>query len=262
MKKSEKHISLLQKRLSLVDKISISDAVELLNISESSVRRIFARMEKDNLAMRVHGGLVKSIQHDEQPNGYSYSAVQSVNLAQKTKIALEVAKRIINKNSVYLDSGSTIYRVSLALANLIENNPNSNLKVFTNSLKNLEILQGLCSIRISGGDYRVERRDLCGFIAENSISMINFDTCVIGADGVDFAAGLTTTDFETANLCMRALKNSKTKILAVDSSKFNKTALVTYAKLSDFTTIITDSGISPETVKLLESYNLEVVIVN
>lgn len=261
MKKSEKHIDLLQKRLNLVNKISISDAMALLNLTESSVRRIFARMEKEGLAMRVHGGLVKMANTPKTTDDYNYTIVETENISQKTKIAMAVANLIADKSSVYLDSGSTLYRVSLALASVMQHNPNPDLKVFTNSLKNLEVLQGLCAIRISGGDYRIARQDLCGFIAENSISMLNFDTCVIGSDGIDLESGLSTTDFETASLCMCALKHSKTKILAVDSSKFNKTALVTYANLADFSIIVTDSGIDEKSLNLLKQHNIEVILV-
>lgn len=259
MKKSEKQFNIILKRLDLVNKLSVSDIAELLNISQSSARRISAKMEEQNLAIRIFGGLVKKPTSTQSSVTYDYNAVESINLEQKKKIASKVAQIISQKNSVYLDSGSTLYRISLALSNLLSNTPNQNLKIFTNSLKNLEVLEEHCSIRISGGDYRPSRHDLYGFIAENSISMINFDVCVIGADGVEFNTGLSTTDFDTAKLCMQAMKNSKYKILAVDSSKFNRNSLVTFAQIDDFDLIVTDDKISESTIKKLKQYKVEVI---
>ena len=261
MKKTERNISILSKRLDLVNKISVYDAMELLNVSESSARRIFAKMEDQNVALRVHGGLVRKIVKNQSDVSYEYDLAESVNLSQKKRIATQIAQIIADKNSIFLDSGSTVYRVSLALSSLLSNSPRPNLKVFTNSLKNLEVLEDNCTIKISGGDYRKSRHDLYGFIAENSLLMINFDACVIGADGIDFETGLTTTDFDTASLCIRAIKNSKYKILAVDSSKFNNISTVTFAQINDFDLIVTDDGISSQNFEKLKSMNIEVMIV-
>ena len=258
MKKSEKQIKLLSDRLARVERISISDAVEMLNITESSVRRIFSKMESAGLAIRVHGGLAKI---NGESNSYNYSLVESVNLEQKRKIASAVASMVTDSNSVYLDSGSTLYRISLAVANSINAAAKPNLKIFTNSLKNLEVLQGHPSIVLIGGSYRKSRHDFCGFIAEKSVSNLNFDMCVLGADGVDASGTITTTDFDTAKLCMSAIRHSKKRILAVDSSKFGKTALITYANLNDITTVVTDKGIPQEYIELLGRLNIETITV-
>ncbi len=261
MKKSEKNISILCKRLELVNQISVSDASELLNLSDSSIRRIFLKMAKQNLAIRTHGGLARKTTKDTSPVSYDYRIVQSINLPQKKRIASKVAQLISDKNSIYLDSGSTLYRISLALSSLLCNNYQPELKVLTNSLKNLEVLTDSCSIKLTGGDYRKSRHDLFGFIAEQSISMINFDVCVIGADGISIENGLTTTDFDTASLCIKAIKNSKLKILAADSSKFEKVSLVTYAKITDFDILVTDDGISNDYIASLEKTGIKVFVV-
>ncbi len=258
MKKSEKQIDLLSKRLSLVDRISISDGAELLKITESSVRRIFSKMEKAGLAIRVHDRKKKL---NSEPAAYSYSVEDTVNTEKKKRIASAVAKLVLGYQSVYLDSGSTLYRISLAISNLLGQNPSPNLKIFTNSMKNLEVLQGLASIKLSGGDYRPSRRDFCGFLAENAVSRLNFDVCVLGADGVNASGDLTTTDFDTAKLCMSAINHSTVKILAVDSSKFGKTALVTYANISDISIVVTDSEIPDDFKKFLSDSEIKTVIV-
>ena len=258
MKKYEKQADLILKRLSLVDKLTISDGAELLNITESSVRRIFAKMENSGLAIRLHGGLARLPQ---EHSSYSYSVEDTVNTEQKKKIAAAAAKFIADSRSVYLDSGSTLYRISLALSNFLNKTPCPNLKIFTNSLKNLEVLQGISSIRLSGGDYRASRRDFCGFLAETAVSRLNFDVCVLGADGVNASGDLTTTDFDTAKLCMSAINHSTVKILAVDSSKFGKTALVTYANISDISIVVTDSEIPDDFKKFLSDSEIKTVIV-
>ena len=258
MKKSERQIDLLTKRLDLVDRISISDGAELLKITESSVRRIYAKMERAGLAIRVHGGLKKL---SPEPSAYSYSVEDTVNTEKKKRIAAAVAKLIPDYKSVYLDSGSTLYRISLAISNLLGQNPMPELKIFTNSMKNLEVLQDLAAIKLSGGDYRPSRRDFCGFLAENSVSRLNFDVCVLGADGINLRGDLTTTDFDTAKLCMSAINHSTAKILAADSSKFGKTALVTYSNIADISVVVTDSEIPEEFRKIIADSGAKLILV-
>ena len=44
-------------RLSIMQKLSLAEAMEILNVSESTIRRIFAKMEKEGVAIRTHGGI-------------------------------------------------------------------------------------------------------------------------------------------------------------------------------------------------------------
>ena len=47
----------LMTRLSLVQKLTLAEAMELLNVSESTARRMFARLEREGLLIRTHGGI-------------------------------------------------------------------------------------------------------------------------------------------------------------------------------------------------------------
>ena len=38
-------------RLSIMQKLSLAEAMEILNVSESTIRRIFAKMEKEGVAI-------------------------------------------------------------------------------------------------------------------------------------------------------------------------------------------------------------------
>ena len=57
MKKFEKQTDIISKRLKVVDRITVAEGAELLGITESSVRRIFTKMEKTGSVIRVYGGI-------------------------------------------------------------------------------------------------------------------------------------------------------------------------------------------------------------
>ncbi len=257
MKKFEKQTDIISKRLKVVDRITVAEGAELLGITESSVRRIFTKMEKTGSVIRVYGGIA-SVLHES--NQYDYNVESFSNIAEKKRIASAAAKLVADEKNVCFDSGSTLYEVSLALANLLMRKPNNNLKIFSNSLKNLEVLQDAVSICLVGGDYRKARKDFCGFFAENAISAVNFDMCVLGTDGMSESGDLTTTDFDTAKLCSCALNHSKVRVLVLDSSKFGKSAFINYSNVSEFNIVVTDDGISEEYRNMLEKAGVKVVI--
>ena len=54
--KNEREQELIS-RLSIVQKLSLAEAMELLGISESTARRMFSKLEADGVAIRTHGGI-------------------------------------------------------------------------------------------------------------------------------------------------------------------------------------------------------------
>ena len=74
----------LAARLSIVQKLSLAEAMELLDISESTARRMFAKLEQDGVAIRTHGG-IQSVNHALTSYSFEYGAKK--NIDKKTAIA-------------------------------------------------------------------------------------------------------------------------------------------------------------------------------
>ena len=67
------------------------------------------------------------------------------------------------------------------------------------------------------------------------------------------------TDFDTAALCQIVINNSSKVIILCDSSKFGKTALVSYAGIEAVNMIITDNGLEPQIARMT-SAGTEVIL--
>jgi DeoR family deoxyribose operon repressor len=83
----------------------------------------------------------------------------------------------------------------------------------------------------------------------------------IGATGYELEMGPTCAYIEDAPLKQAMIESSKTKVLLIDSSKFDIVSTCSFAKISDFTTVITDSGIPPEYAEQLRANKVELIIV-
>lgn len=217
--------------------ISLHEAIELLGVSESTVRRLFIGLEKSGRALRTYGGL--QYIPDRQIE-YSYDAVENRNVDKKRAIADCAVSFVENGATIYMDSGTTLSQFSSALALRLERGELSNITIFTNSLINLHRVQKCGKTLLIGGEFRENRKDFCGYLAEETLHSLHFSQCFLGSDGFNPSLGFTTTDFYTARLNEIVLKNSLESYVLMDSTKFNTSAIVSYSRKKSPGTLITD----------------------
>ncbi len=259
MKKIERQEQEMMEYLKIAKRASLEDAINLLRVSESTVRRLFNRLESDGRALRYYGGIQLAVENKME---YSYEQVEARNVEQKMAIADKAVTAVETGDILYLDSGTTMAHFSMALARRLERQELTNLTVFTNSLVNLNILEKYITINLIGGEYRMHRKDFCGYIAEETVKSLHFTKCFLGADGYSVQNGCMTTDFYTARLNEIALNNAETHIVLIDSSKFFTTTVVSYSKASHIDRIYTDALPSPAVAAKLEKDGTRLIMPN
>lgn len=240
---------ILKSRLSVVNKLTLSEAMELLNSSESTVRRMFSRLESEGFALRVHGGIQRL---GSGLADYSFENVAQANLDKKTAIAREACKLLNDGDIIFCDSGTTIRCFCVEMVEYIRQN-SLRIKVYTNSIANLELLSPYMQVWLIGGEYRANRKDFCGYLSDQSLKGLLFDKCFVGADGCVGGKKFTTTDFETASMNEIAIANSRCTIMLTDSTKFTAASHVTYVTADKLHFVVTDNGVDPDTLKALQS---------
>ena len=245
-------------RLSLVQKLSLAEAMELLSISESTARRIFSRLEQEGKVIRTHGG-IQSVNHAMA--SYSFEHGARTNIEQKTAIGKAACECLEDGDVIFCDSGTTMQCFCAQLVQRLQKE-NLDIILYTNSLANLEMLSPYLKVKLVGGEYRVNRKDFCGYMTEQALSGLYFTKSFIGADGCAQGKQFTTTDYETLRINEIAMRNSEKTFMLVDSSKFGITSHVAYAPVQRLHTIITDDGISDETLYQLKQNNVRVVCAN
>ena len=237
----------LMTRLSIVQKLTLAEAMELLRISESTARRMFAKLEKDGFAIRTHGG-IQMVNNAMTLYSFEYGA--RTNIEKKTAIAREAVKLLEDGDVVFCDSGTTIQCMCAQLIYRLKKE-RLNIKLYTNSLANLELLSPHMQVNLVGGEYRANRKDFCGYLTEQALTGVFFTKCFVGADGCVGGATFTTTDFETARMNQIAMRNSEQTIMLVDSSKFHNACHVSYVPAESLHTIVTDADVSKITLEQL-----------
>ena len=236
-------------------KLELAEVVELLDISESTARRLFTRMEQEGRIIRVHGGIQLPGKH---PGEYSFERLAKDNLQQKEAIAVKACDLLQDGDILFCDNGTTVLCFCMELLRRVEQNP-MKLKVYTNSLANFEILASKVPVTLIGGDYRSHRKDFAGYLAEVALDKVHFTKCFLGADGCA-GGSFTTMDADTARLDGIAMHNSAETTILCTPDKFDACAEIAYAGYQEADRVITVEGITGKAEFLLEEAGVEVVI--
>ena len=242
-------------RLSIVQKISLSEAMEMLNISESTARRLFTKLEQDGKVIRTHGG-IQSTNHSMA--GYSFEYGAKLNIEKKTAIGREAVKFLEDGDVIFCDSGTTIQCFCAEMVQRLQRD-HLNVIVYTNSLANLEILSPYLQVNLVGGEYRANRKDFCGYMAEQALNGVFFTKSFLGADGCVRGKQFAATDFETVRMNETAMRNTEKTFILVDSSKFSLSSHVAYAPADKIYAMITDEDVTPEALCHFKENNVHVV---
>jgi len=91
------------------------------------------------------------------------------------------------------------------------------------------------------------------------ISQFHVDCAVFSSKGVDLVNGVTDSNESDAQIKKLILKAAKKRILAVDSSKFDKTSFTKICELSDIDMIVTDTKPGEGWEQVLNDSGVEII---
>ena len=238
MNKTQRNESILLKELNVQKRIDIKGAMQLLGVSESTARRLFVNLEQKGVCVRGHGRI--RILSNDFTSAYVYETVENAEEAEKEVIAKKALQLIQNGDSLFLDAGTTLAKLSARIADAFRNNSLRDLTIFTNSLVNFNILKDYAKVNLIGGEYRDNRKDFCGIITEMAIQSICFNKCFVGTDGYSKGVGFTASDFQTAKISKLLIANSGEGYILATKEKFKQSSGICFAKEEDITAVITN----------------------
>lgn len=213
--------------------VTTKKLVEDLNTSESTIRRDLVELEKIGKLTRVHGGAIRRRVHSEEE---SLDDKFLLNKNSKEKIAKRAADLVKDKDSIYLDGGSTTFE-------MIKYLKGKDITVVTNGIYHIaELMKNDIKAYILGGYIKKVTGVVLGAQSFENISQFSFDYAFMGANGIDIKKGYTTSDLEEAKLKRQAMALGQEVYILADKSKFSKVYFVKIADLQDGK-IITDESI-------------------
>lgn len=250
----ERHREIVQ-QVNEIGKVSVDELAQQYNVSTVTIRNDLNRLGKKGLVIRFRGGatvsnrLTKELSISQKQHQYYYI---------KHRLAQATAKLVRDGESIILDSGTTTEEVALSL------HEHKQLKVMTNGLNVAAKLaeNNNIEVMVTGGTLRQKSLSFFDNKAEASLTNYHFDKVILGVDGFDLEAGITTHFSQEASLNRLMCSISSEIIVVTDSSKFGKRSCHIITPYTNITTLITDSGIPDSYVAKLTKAGVKLWIVN
>ncbi|MCP9757508.1 DeoR/GlpR transcriptional regulator [Lacihabitans sp. CCS-44] len=230
------------------DSVEVPDLALELGISEITVRRDLNILANENLLLRTHGGAVKI-----GLTKVAFSQKAEVNTEAKDEICKKAASLIQEGDVVFLDCGSTVFRICQYIKN-------KKIRIVTNSLPIVnELLGSEVHVNFAGGEIDADRQAAHGKIAVEHILRYKADLAFVGVDGISIANGLSANSENETEMTLAMTNNAKTVYFLCDSSKFEKDKYLPFAEISFVKNIITDAQIQPSLKEIYESKGVKFI---
>jgi DeoR/GlpR family transcriptional regulator of sugar metabolism len=156
-------------------------------------------------------------------------------------------------DSVLLDASSTVYYLGLAIQG------RQRLRVVTNGLDAARLLakNPSNSVILIGGVLNQDGSSVTGLFSEQIIRELHTQKAFVSCSGFNLERGMTEVHIEEAQLKRKAIESTAQVIALIDSSKFGKEDLTTFAGAGLITCLYTDFGLAPDWVVRLKRAGIE-----
>jgi DeoR/GlpR family transcriptional regulator of sugar metabolism len=226
----------------------VSDLVDLLGVSDMTVRRDIAALARKGLVARVHGGATAVSGRSADEPGFAVKS--GLQTAEKTAIASAAAALVEAGDSVALSAGTTTYAVARYLRSV------PNLTVVTNSLPVAEVLhEGAredLTVILTGG-VRTPSDALVGPVAVATLRSMHVDWLFLGVHGFDERAGFTTPNLVEAETNRALIASARQVVVTADSTKWGVVGLSSMARLDEVDVLVTDDGLDSDAQRVISA---------
>ncbi|WP_343614834.1 DeoR/GlpR family DNA-binding transcription regulator [Novosphingobium sp.] len=209
-----------------------------LAVSDETIRRELRALEEQGVIIREHGGARLATQVHEGP----LHQRMEENADAKLRIARAAAELIDDGAILFIDSGTTSCFIARQLVE------RRSLTVITNSLQVASDLGGINNNRLflAAGQMDYDYRAFSDHVAQDYVRGFTPHLAILSVGGISIERGLM--DFHPGEAAMSriAYATSKRVLLAADSSKIGRYALIQTAALNDVDILVTDTPLDED----------------
>ena len=220
--------------------LHVSELAATLAVSDGTVRNDLNALEAEGQLFRVHGGAVLNGRIRFLDTQHSTRFEDNVE-AKKTigKRAVELVK---DGDSILLDASSTIYYFAQMLQG------RKSLRIVTNGIDVARLLarEPTNTVILLGGVLNLEGTSITGLFNEQIIQELHIQKAFVSCSGFTIEHGMTEVHLAEAQIKRKAIESANQVIALIDSSKFGKEDLTSFARPEQISCLYTDIGISPE----------------
>lgn len=229
MLKKERH-DFIMRQINLHNRVLTSDLVQLLNVSEDTIRRDLQELVDAGLLVKVHGGALSKSYHSFFDDSKVYARDSKIIIAKK-------AAPLIKDGMVVLTGGGTtilelVKQLPLGIsATFFTISPL--VAVELSKYKNVELI-------LIGGLFSKNSQVTYGGQVINQLAEIKADLCLLGTSALHPEEGLTDTDWEINQLKKAMLACAKKSAVLCISEKLDIALRLKVCAIENVSYLITE----------------------
>ncbi len=235
------------------DSVQVAELAKLFAISEVTVRSDLSRLSNEGLVARVRGG-VRAIPRGQSELAFDLRLRLEAN--RKRAIARAAAALVGEGEAVALDSSTTAYYLALELRSMRE------LVVVTNGLLIAAALGDVpgITVLVTGGILRMPAMSLVGDLGADVFRTTRIDKGFLGARGLSLQRGLMDLNPEEVRIKQEMADACERVVGIVDSTKWDRSALLTFVPTHQVDGIVTDAGAPTDEVEAWRARGVDIVV--
>lgn len=235
--------------------VKVAELVEMLQVSEETIRRDLNFLESEGIAEKNYGGaiLAEDIHHLTRILPVNERKAQFAD--EKQAIGEAAAKLISDGQIIILDAGSTTWNIAKHISN-------KGLTIISNAMNIVEecSLDETASIYLLGGKLRRNSMSFVGPQAEVELRNYHADFVFLGTSGISIRHGFTSSDLYEAEI-KRAMVSAGKKIVVVAAhNKLEKAGLTSFCSFEQTDILITTDRADKEILKEIEKKGVDIIV--
>lgn len=233
--------------------VSMEELCKEFDISMNTVRMDVAQLVSKGSVKKVYGGVCSNRQNSLVP----FEERKMRNNERKRAICRKAAEMVNDGDVIYIDSGTT----AMYLVDFLEER--KNITILTHNLNAVMRAIPYPDLQIICLPGSLDRKTNSFVSAETGriLARYNIQKAFLAAAGVTANGDVTNSSPLEFEIKRAALENSLHAYLLVDSSKYGKSSLLTYASITDMEKVIVDEEADKALIELCTQNNVEVQLV-
>ena len=239
-------------------RLSVSEVVDELGVSEATVRRDFAALAGRQLVNRVHGGVVATSVAYQLPGRYRASREEGA----KARIAAVAAGLVPAGTVVGVNGGTTSTAVARALgarSDLAAASERPSLTLVTSAVNIAAelVLRPYIRTVVLGGVVKAGSYELTGPLATRVLDELWMDVLLLGVNGIA-RTGASCHHEGEAGVNALMVQHAERVIVIAGAEKLGRRAFARICEIGDVDVLVTDSAADPVLVAQFRDAGVEV----
>jgi DeoR/GlpR family transcriptional regulator of sugar metabolism len=228
--------------------VRLRELSEVLQVSDSTIRRDLEHLESQGLLKRIYGGAVLV---EEQADARGSVAASS---AQASRIGAAAAALVAEGETVYLGAGSLAAAVAQHLS------ARTGITVITNALDIAAYLarQSTLSVILTGGQLERQAGALVGHVAELALRELRADRAILEVAGIS-PDGFTGESLSSAQFTRTVIDQMPEVIVIADQHKWGRVGPAFLAPLEAIDRIVTSQHAPPAMIWDLSQLGIQTI---